>query len=233
MFKLSITGPDNLVQQESLKLLTDKYSNLEWAILYFPEKENQNRNPGVEWRNKFFSIIPQKNTAIHLCGKEVFDIILSKEFEKSQLFSELKKANRIQININARKDIFTHKDVQSIYSILLSYGFTLILQYHERSKDWILPYLQQHSLENIHILLDSSLGKGIAPKTFAFPEELQNINCPIGFAGGLNPENIKNIHEQIKLFKLTTYWLDLETGSRTNDIFDMEKAENLCLSVFE
>lgn len=232
MFKLSITGPDNLVKQESLKLLTDKYSNLEFALLYFPEKENQNRNPGVEWRNKFFSIIPKKNTAIHLCGKEVFDTILSEEFEKSQLFTELKKANRIQININARKDIFTHKEVQSIYSILLSYHFTLILQYHERSKDWILPYIKNNSVENIHVLLDSSLGKGIAPKEFTFPEDLKNINCPIGFAGGFNPENIKNFHEQIKQFKLSKYWLDLETGSRTNDIFDIKKAENLCLSSF-
>jgi len=190
MFKLSITGADNLVDVNQLKNLVNKYPNLELAILYLPEKEDVNRNPGIDWRNKFFNTIPKINTAIHLCGKIAFHTILSDDFEKSLLFKELKKTQRIQLNINARKDIFSIEDIHEIYKKLLSHDFEIILQYHERSKFWILPFLKEYNSKNIHILLDASLGKGIAPEKFTIPEELIPFNLPIGFAGGLN-RNLK------------------------------------------
>lgn len=233
MFKLSITGADNLVPIAELKQMIQNYPSLELAVLFFPEKENQARNPGVEWRNEFFATIPKENTAIHLCGKDVFDTILSANFENSSVFQELKKTQRIQININARKDIFSHDDIQQIYTTLLKYGFTLILQYHERSKDWILPYITPKYLENVHILLDASLGKGITPNTFEVPFELKNLNYPIGFAGGLNPDNIGKVYTQVKLLNLSSYWLDLESGARTDNLFDMQKAYQLSKTVFD
>lgn len=232
MFKLSITGADNLVPVADLKQMVQAYPSLELAVLYFPEKENQARNPGVEWRNEFFETIPKENTAIHLCGKDVFDTILSADFATSSVFQELKKTERIQININARKDIFSHEDIQQIYTILLQHGFTLILQYHERSKDWILPYITPKHLDNVHILLDASLGKGVTPDTFEVPEELKALNYPIGFAGGLNPENIGRVYAQVKPLHLTRYWLDLESGARTDNLFDMYKAYQLSKTVF-
>lgn len=232
MFKLSITGADNLVSIDALQLMTQQFPQLELAILYFPEKENQFRNPGLDWRNEFFSKIPKENTAIHLCGQQVFETILSDEFKQSQLLSELKKTQRVQININARKDIFSHTDIQNIYSTLLQYDLNLILQYHERSKDWILPFIANKELQNIHILLDASLGKGVAPEKFEIPKELQSLNYPIGFAGGLNPDNISNIYNQVKPFNLPKYWLDLESGCRTDNIFDLIKAQKLCEKVF-
>lgn len=231
MFKLSITGADNLVDVNQLKNLVNQYPDLELAILYFPEKENINRNPGFIWRLNFFDNIPKNNTAIHLCGEKVFNIILSNEFETTLLFKELQKTQRIQININARKDIFNNEDIHKIYKKLLSHGFEIILQYHERSKFWILPFLNDNASNKIHILLDSSLGKGIAPEKFTIPEELIQFNLPIGFAGGLNPQNIDVIHEQIKLFNLANYWLDLESGVRTDNNFDMHKAQLLCEKV--
>lgn len=233
MFKLSITGADNLVDVNSLSSLVKDFPALELAILYFPEKENHPRNPGKEWRDKFFSIIPKENTAIHLCGQQVFETILSSEFETSDVFKELKKTNRIQININARKDIFSHQDIQQIYTILLSHGFTLILQYHNRSKDWILPYITDKHLDNVHILLDASLGKGVTPDIFEVPKELQELDYPIGFAGGLNPENIASVHTQVKNLVLKRYWLDLESGVRTDNTFNLVKAKLLCTLVFK
>lgn len=233
MFKLSITGADNLVPVDSLNSLVKAFPSLELAILYLPERENHPRNPGVEWRNKFFSNIPKENTAIHLCGQEAFNVILSPEFEHSSLFQELKKTSRIQLNINARKDIFSHAQVHAIYTILLKHDFTLILQYHERSKEWILPYISPKKIKNVHLLLDASLGKGVTPEKFEIPDELKKLDYPIGFAGGLNPDNIASVHVQVKSFSLSKYWLDLESGARTDNIFDLGKAQKLCESVFK
>lgn len=236
MFKLSITGSDNEVNIKDLQSLALEYPQLELAILYLPEKENQARNPGKSWRDEFFSLVPNSQTAIHLCGGSCFNTILNDDFEDSELFIELKKTQRIQMNINARKKIFNNFEIYKIYSKLLKHNFTLILQYHERSQEWIIPYIEnvedKHK-QNIHILLDSSLGKGVSPDNFSVPEELKTLNYPIGFAGGLNPENISSYYHSIKNFDLPAYWLDLESGSRTENKFDMLKAKELCKITFE
>ena len=181
MFKFSVTGADNNVDISELKKLVSQYPLLELAILYFPEKENVQRNPGLNWRNDFFNQISKENTAIHLCGQSVFDTILENDFENTIVFNELKKTSRIQININARKNIFTTEQIHNIYTILLKNEFNLILQYHERSKDWIIPFLIKNSqyLNQIDILLDSSLGKGVTPVGMFHNEDKKtfNIGC--------------------------------------------------------
>jgi hypothetical protein len=232
MTHLSITGADNNVPISSLVDLISSNPQLELGVLYFLEKQNVERNPGFEWRTQFFQSIPKENTALHLCGKEVFDIILDKHFTDSDVYQELIKAQRIQLNINARKDIFTASQIHDIYNVLLEQNFTIILQYHERSKNWILPFIENQSSSNIHILLDSSLGKGISPESFFIPSELINTDFPLGFAGNLNPDNIKAVHNEVKLLQRPKYWLDLESGSRTNNEFDMQKATYLCNEVF-
>ena len=109
--------------------------------------------------------------------------------------------------------------------------FNLILQYHSRGESWVLPFLDEFDTSkggNIEILLDASLGKGVAPEKFVIPSTLLKYPYTLGFAGGINPDNIKFVHEQVKLLNLKSYWLDLETGCRTDNIFDLKKAELLC-----
>jgi phosphoribosylanthranilate isomerase len=224
---------DNHVRIQSLHDLIQKFPLLELGILYFPEKENDPRNPGSAWRKEFFSTIPKKNTAIHLCGKNVFETILSASFSQSPLFLELQKAQRIQLNINARYDLFEHQSIHQIYSTLLEYGFTIILQYHQRSQSWILPFLEKNKEHpNIHLLLDSSLGRGVVVEKFEIPQELLSFDYPIAFAGGINPYNIQQIYSQVQKLQLPNYGLDLESGARTHNEFDLEKVDILCSACF-
>lgn len=210
--------------------MIQKFPLLELGILYFPEKENHSRNPGFDWRKEFFSIIPKENIAIHLCGKTVFKTILSTSFSQNPLFLELQKAQRIQLNINARYDLFDHQSIHQIYSTLLEYGFTIILQYHQRSQSWILPFLAKMDKKhpNIHLLLDSSLGKWVVLEKFEIPQELLSFDYPIAFAGGINPYNIQQIYSKVKKLQLPNYGLDLEFGARTYNEFDLEKVDILC-----
>lgn len=235
MIKLSITGADNNVDIQELSLLSKSYPMLELAVLYLPEKENQARNPGKTWRNNFLKAIPKENTALHLCGGTVFKQILESDFEDSELFNELKQYSRLQLNINARKDLFVYPEVLLVYEKLLKNGFHLILQYHERSQNVILKSLDLFSdyKHNIDILLDASLGKGVTPETFEIPAQLQGLGFKIGFAGGLNPENIGDVHDSVKKLKVANYWLDLESGVRINNEFSMEKALALCKAMFK
>lgn len=232
MIRLSITGADNNTKINELTQLSEKHYGLELALLYFPEKENQNRNPGQTFRDEFFNQIKKENTALHLCGKKVFEEILSPYFTSTNVFKELQKASRLQLNINARFDLFSKLEIHTIYEKLLNEGFELILQYHTRSEHWILDFIEKRNNEKINILLDSSLGKGVYCENFVIPPPLMGYNYPLGFAGGLNENNIAHAHEQIKKLNLKSYWLDLESGVRTKNEFDMSKATALCEKVF-
>ena len=232
MIKLSITGADDLVSIEHLKSMVQKYPLLELAILYFPEKEGHPRNPSSEWRKKLYENIPKENIALHLCGFECFNNILKDNFLSTELYHELTQVSRLQLNINARQDIFTIDEIHSIYSKLIQENFNLIFQYNDRSKEWILPFIKLNIKKKINILLDSSLGKGIPIKDTTIPVELEKFNFPLGFAGSINPENIIQIHQEVQKNNLPNYWLDLESGARTNNQFDILKFIDLCHKFF-
>lgn len=225
---LSITGSDNQTSISELNSFHDKNLHVELGLLYYPEKEGTPRNPTFEWRERFFNMIDKNHIALHLCGEEIFRSILSQGFEQSSTAQEFKKANRIQININARKSIFTHEEIHEVYSKLIKIGCRLIIQYNDTSKAWILPFLESNTnlLNHIDMLLDSSLGKGIVASDFFIPQELQQYSFKYGFAGGISIENIENIHNKVRLLGVE-YWLDLESGARTNNVFDLEKAYKL------
>ncbi|MBR0879526.1 hypothetical protein [Bradyrhizobium liaoningense] len=53
----------------------------------------------------------------------------------------------------------------------------------------------------------------------------------VGYAGGISPENI---HGVMSVLEQTTgrYWIDMESGVRTDDRFDIEKCRAVCEAVF-
>ena len=68
---------------------------------------------------------------------------------------------------------------------------------------------------------------------FSIPEELEQFNqLKIGFAGGLNPNNISNSLNAINTLKCNNFWLDLESGARTDNEFDLNKVKLMCEIVF-
>ena len=83
----------------------------------------------------------------------------------------------------------------------------------------------------ISILLDESGGKGIeAP--FRMPSYLHNVH--VGFAGGINPDNVvAKVQEITSLPHVNRFWIDMESGVRTNDRFDLDKVEQVCELVYE
>jgi phosphoribosylanthranilate isomerase len=232
---ISITGADNNTSIDKLVELSQKYPYAEWGILYFPEKEGAKRNPTKDWRNDFLSSMPKDKTAIHLCGEDVFNEILSDNFDNSELKEELSRFGRIQLNINARKlkNLFTDDQITQIYKKLLACNFRIIAQYNPVSEKAINSFINTNEVNYNYfdILLDSSLGKGVVPENWSVPE-LFKSGVTLGFAGGLNPENIHDNYLKINKITNSKYWLDLESGARTDNEFDLEKAENI-LSQFK
>lgn len=75
-------------------------------------------------------------------------------------------------------------------------------------------------------LYDCSGGKGTEPDAWpTHPGERL-----VGYAGGLNPTNVK-----AQLLRMDTsgpFWIDMESGVRTDDWLDLSKCEAVCKEVF-
>jgi hypothetical protein len=233
---ISITGADNNTSVKELVDISQDFPYAEWGVLYFPEKEGAKRNPTKDWREQFLANIPKEKTAIHLCGDEVFREILSKEFNSSDLKLELARFGRIQLNINARKlkDLFTDDEIVNIYEKLLACNFHIIAQYNSISENAINKFISNNKVDYKYfdILLDSSLGKGVSPDNWSVPNGLSK-EAHLGFAGGLNPENIFANYSKINSITTNKYWLDLESGARTDNEFDLNKVVNILIQFKE
>lgn len=224
----SLTGADDLVTPDSLAAISAKYPFVEWAILYFPEKEGTPRNPSASWREDFLAIgLPY--SAAHLCGTQVFRDLLRPETAQTRIV-DLARYHRIQVNINARRQDFTDEQVLEVYRTLHEAGLKLILQYHAASEQVIerfLSELDEEGLRRVGILFDASKGTGQRPLFWPAPHRF-NLSC--GYAGGLGPDILETELPKIKtaiaqVERDVPFWVDMESGLRTNNTFDLEKVD--------
>ena len=76
-------------------------------------------------------------------------------------------------------------------------------------------------LPTLTVLHDASGGRGIAGN---FDKPLPNLDMP-GFAGGITTENVADKINSIMDYNLDCFWIDMESGVRTYDKFDLDKVE--------
>ena len=75
----------------------------------------------------------------------------------------------------------------------------------------------------IHVLWDNSGGIGRVLDIVAPPEDFRYTP---GYSGGINPNNVAEVIGKIEALNLKQdYWIDMETGVRTEDWFDLDKCE--------
>lgn len=259
MMLLSITGADDNTHLPSLyKLALDAALKhdivLESALLLFPEKQGQLRNPSAATRA---AIRNSQVTAVHLCGSVLFRTMLDNNqssdmnFVMEKTMAEIHEYNRVQVNINARRDEFTEEEVHKVWFwLLMQTKGKIILQYHARSALWIMRFIERMdkndfpSLSNgpgdvfmcalfgqtrdwdkrVQILVDGSKGTGSTPVSWKIPDLVfLKDRFTIGMAGGLNATNIR--HELARFQAdndgLVPRWADLETGARVENQYDI------------
>lgn len=219
---VSITGADDNTSLNELKMLGAHFPFVEWGLLYVPGKEGQPRNPGAPWRREFFEDRPEGSCAVHLCGAQAFHELLA-----DQLPSEILKADRLQLNVNARRPEFSHDQVLAIYRKALSLESRVILQRHEFTVDAVdefLRSLDSEAKKRVAVLLDESRGKGITPTVWAIPAGLP-ADVAVIFAGGMGPHNVATILPQLEALGVP-YSIDMESGVRDEaNAFNYAKVE--------
>lgn len=229
---VTLTGADDAISPSKLVELSKKFPMAEWGILYFPEKEGSARNPTPEWREKALSF-DGLNLSAHLCGKQVFRELLNPHVRDARI-SDLRKYKRVQLNINARDQDFFDDEVIDVFRTLHKADIHIILQLHDRTKDVIAQFIAEVSplkINLIDIIFDASQGKGTKPDAWPVPFAAAHKNIFCVFAGGLNPDNVEA--ELPKIHAVGTKWgdqpygIDMETGVRTDNQFDLGKAERV------
>jgi phosphoribosylanthranilate isomerase len=69
------------------------------------------------------------------------------------------------------------------------------------------------------MLLDASGGRGIDT-----PIEILKTNIKVGYAGGINPDNVADkLSFLLEHVNTGEFWIDMESGVRTDDWFDLDK----------
>lgn len=95
----------------------------------------------------------------------------------------------------------------------------LFMSYYEANRD--------NLSDKFSILIDGSGGQGISGEINVLP-----IDAKIGYAGGINEENV--IEKLDYLMRHTkNFWIDMESGVRTDDWLDLDKVEHICSMVYE
>lgn len=219
---VSLTGPDDKTDIGELARLAERFPFVEWALLYVPHNEGAPRNPTRAWREAFFNADMQGSSAVHLCGSLAFNELLT-----GSLPADILRADRLQLNVNARRREFSDQQVLDIYHRSLTLGPDIILQRHADTADLIDRFLAELTAgqsERVHVLLDESKGTGLAPASWQRPGSLEGVYC--GFAGGVAPHNVGVTLHMLRAIHAPDepWWVDMESGIRTENEFDMAKA---------
>lgn len=222
MKNITFTGVDKQTSLPKLAELTREFPkfNIEWGLL---ASKTQTANRYMDFGAIEFAMRDYKdlNWALHLCGscvREFADWYFNREnFITLPAEARLAKlADRVQLNFNWEA---TADSTQSLIHNLTNSEFYLIAQYNKNNKSF------WDSLEPIKSafspLVDASGGRGTLIKNFASPKNYLYV----GYAGGINAQNCNDVYsacQQVTQGR-TNFWLDMESGVRTDDWFDLAK----------
>ena len=200
---LTFTGIDAGTDLARVESLTNTYP-IEWGVLFSPDRQGQEpRYPAMSVIDNFRDLDVRKSA--HLCGD------YSKMVMKGHpLPVDLTGFERVQVN--SRKP-----DAKTIASFAANSLLLGIMQTRE---------LEFPEDEGIAILFDRSGGFGRLPEEWP----RHPSNRLVGYAGGISPENIHEVLEAVD--SSGPYWLDMESGIRTNDMLDLDKCEAVAKAVY-
>lgn len=217
LYAITFTGIDGKTDLGELWDLQCKYPYVEWGVLV-----SQN------WRtngNRYFnpSMLPALDRGLclsaHMCGK------IAREFANGNInpFVNWSKGRfdlftRCQLNISKSNGV-PEKFVQTDEMRIL---FDQVILQQKGVNDCGL-FMNSKEDERVSILLDASGGNGIDT-----PIEILDANPNlVGYAGGINPENVESKLTYLLENVNGQFWIDMESGVRTDDWFDLDKVKQV------
>ncbi len=213
----SITGADDDVYIHDLADIASRYPFAEWAILLLPALSGKPRCPSDGWIRKFKKEYKGPHAALHLCDEAFLDFAAG----KPGVLDMMTGFGRVQLNFRFG-DVDGKYDMAEVAArVKENPAHEFILQYTEDMKG--VPALFA-DIPNHSILFDASAGSGISPARW--PALIEGHFC--GYAGGISPENInQNLKSIARVASGQETWIDMESGVRTEDEFDLGKVKRV------
>lgn len=221
---ITFTGLDANTSVSDLVEIQKKYPIAEFGVLMSKNWEtNGNRYPNPELVQRFMD--QGLNLSAHLCGhlaREAYKGRFEPVISVYQAF-EHPDFKRVQLNVAPYDEIYM--EAQPVMSKI---DKEIIIQ--QRSPDMLYSQaFNMFELKNMNLkvsmLIDPSGGRGMDSSI-----NLMETDFKTGYAGGINEDNVEE-----KLLTLLTkenlvdidFWIDMESGVRTNDWFDINKVVNV------
>jgi hypothetical protein len=229
----SVTGADCKVNAADLVALSQRFPFVEWSFLYSPDRAGVDvpRCPTVDKIKEFRDVCGKHgHVAMHLCESALKDFING----DPATFDLMQGFPRIQLNLEfgSAKGLYhsTHEITRALAERVQAapqWRFILQCPFDQESlrlkDEGLLPLFK--NAPNVDILFDSSAGSGTRPKSW--PAPLDGFFC--GYAGGITPESYEEDLEKMRKVVPVNMAIstDLESGVRTDDIFDLIKATRI------
>lgn len=204
---ITFTGADDWTDIRGMMALSGQYP-IEWGILFSPTRQGVDpRYPGGDAQSRFWW--SGLRLAAHLCGEHSRRVM---EGKMPDIPVDLWFCDRVQIN---------HADPRPD----LAAQFVEVFGAHRA----IVQCRAAFPISDSHVdwLFDQSGGRGALPQ--GWPSH--HGDRLRGFAGGINPENVAKIVGRLEVSG--PYWIDMESGVRTDDHFDLKKVRQVCELVFD
>lgn len=218
---ITITGVDQHTEIDDLQELQEKFPWVEFGILF---SKHWDKN-GQRYPNPAYLLPDLAERGLHLsahiCGSMAREIVNTNIW---QPFHELIEYwnflfDRIQLNVAP----MSFPGIQSTPLSLPRFCKEIIIQ--QRSTMEIDVYKAMDNKRNyVSILLDLSGGRG---QFLDLSDINQNPYIKVGYAGGINADNVATVLNH--LFKKANhpFWIDVESGVRTRDYLDLDKVYKL------
>ncbi|MET0497867.1 MAG: phosphoribosylanthranilate isomerase [Steroidobacteraceae bacterium] len=208
---IAFTGVDRVEIVAALLDLSSRYP-VEWGILVADDQPGNALFPDAALRTRLLASANLR-WAAHICGARARSIANDPETPRMDLAG----FQRAQIN----HSFAGSSETQTANSVAFGrrHGVRTMLQClsdfpADLTVDW---------------LFDTSFGKGAAPTAWpALPAH--GPFC--GFSGGLNPDNVRGVLETIAAPAGALYWIDMESGVRSDGWLDVAKCAAVCQAVY-
>eukprot|EP00929_Paragymnodinium_shiwhaense_P119264 TRINITY_DN91149_c0_g1_i1.p1 TRINITY_DN91149_c0_g1~~TRINITY_DN91149_c0_g1_i1.p1 ORF type:complete len:979 (+),score=240.35 TRINITY_DN91149_c0_g1_i1:101-3037(+) len=242
---LGLCGVDESVDVELLRLLSSRYPQVEFGVLFREDKEGSPRYPSPAWVEELASqaaaCMPPMLLAAHLCGKRCGELLNTGKTDYVMKRIVELGFGRIQVNatkINGVEIPDMKVAAQNLRQVVDKItDVEWIIQANDETKVLYEEFLNDPSpAYNVSILFDSSCGTG-TEMTAIQPLPANGLRC--GYAGGIGPANVRSMLQKLRAgaAKGKTIWIDMEGKLRGNldgkEVFDFTKAQAVCKAVHE
>lgn len=217
---ITFTGIDKRTDIDRLQQIQEDYPYVEWGVLLsYNWRENGNRYPDpiilddLEYKGLRLSA--------HLCGgmaRDVADGETQKMYETINWNFDIFSRCQLNTNVSAR-----YQELRSMRPFDRNLKEVILQINGPVSLDNWLRYCEK-PLPHVGYLMDASGGRGIESPIEVF----DNPDIHIGYAGGINPDNVKGkLTQLLNHSSYGKFWIDMETGVRTDDWLDLDKVEQV------